>query len=405
MENTEKKERNTKQARTKRNGRNKLTIEVRRFQNLIEILKDRRKVLTLSFTIFAIGILLFIGITMIVLSIKRLYPYNDITTNAMGTTTLRSENKDVSYFLLNSAELWANSGIKVKKGQTITIKSSGKKHSAVHHLIKDAHTNAPGLRDPWVGAEGFPESFDTRDPRDGQRARYRIFPNTNQDILLMQIVSKGNPSDKPFGLVYNDEEQEFQHENNETHFFVVGNRMDNIHIEADGVLYFAINDIVLEDETIIKMLYECAGKEIPNELRNIMKNANKFREDNETTYDELEKQYYSIRNKIEQSLNDTSIVSNSLKEKELDSLRARLNDICTSSLRLYVAFLTTFDITEEELNNHKEGKEYGKFHFGNGYGINNDKIELYGYYMKSYKEAWYEDNVGSFLILVETKND
>lgn len=416
---------------------NELTIEIRRFQNLLEILKSPKKLLLLSFAIAIIGILLFGGITLIVLSIKRLYPYNDITTNAMGTTTLRSENKDVSYFLLNSAELWANSGIKVKEGQTITIKSSGKKHSAVHHLVKDALSNTPGLRDPWVGAEGFPEDFDKRDPRDRQRARYRIFPNTNQDILLMQIVSKGEHKDKPSGLVFDCRTKSFEYKDNEIQFFVVGDRMDNIHINNDGVLYFAINDIVLDEEIIIRMMLECGGKDIPEPeiIKNYVNNAYKFREQNKSIYKSISLKFDSLllSDNTNKTYIDKIFAQNDTIElkKEIDYLQDELKilskehdsicpmekeycewkkciaETCLNSKKMYQGFLECIELNEFDL---KEGmnptdKTYGGFHFGNGYGIDKNKIELYGYFMNAYKDAWYEDNVGSFLILVETKTE
>lgn len=423
---------------------NKLTIEINRFQNLLEILNDRKKVFRLSIIIILVGLILFLGITKIVVAIKRLYPYNDITTNVMGTTTLRSESKDVSYFLLNSSELWANSGIQVKKGQTITIKSSGKKHSAIHHLVNSTQYNQPGLTEPWVGSEGFPEDFDTRDQRDGQRARHRIFPNTNQDILLMQIVPDGVPSDRPDALIYNEIKKEVEEDNRKNQCIVVGNKMDNIHINMDGVLYFAINDIVLDDESIIKMLLECDNKDIKN-YDKIMKDACVFRDKNKTKYDSLSYCYKKTKHDLKQidyvlktiskrksiekllilshrdsllykrflgskfftnnnknqatiSLNDDDVVSLNNINSELISLS---DNISKESNDLYEQFKKICG--ELQLSKNKE--QYGPFMLKDGYDIDSQKIELYGYFMNKFKEAWYEDNVGSFLILVEKVND
>lgn len=360
----------------------KLTIEVRRFQNLLEILKDRKRVLTLALAIAVAGTLLFCGITLIVLSIKRLYPYNDITTNAMGTTTLRSENKDVSYFLLSSSELWANSGIRVKKGETITIKSSGKKHSAIHHLVAHAKDNHPELRDPWVGSEGFPEDFDKRNDRDKERARYRIFPKTNQDILLLQIVpDDGTLMDRPNGLIFDSNKNQFVRPENKNKFIVVGNRMDNIHIDMDGVLYFAINDIVLDEETITKMMLEC------NE-----NNSNNSPSD--STIIKLVNQTVPLRQKY----NSFCIEYNQAKNENKTSIKCSLDTVFTD-------YLKALGIEEEEVSYYHDNKTYGKFEFGKGYGLDSTRIELYGYFMNNYKNAWYEDNVGSFLIVVEKVND
>lgn len=382
---------------------NKLTIEVRRFQNLLEILKDRKKIGTLVFTIFILGVLLFFGITMIVLAVKRVYPYNDITINGMGTTTLRSENKDVSYFLLSSSELWANSGIKVKKGQTITIKSSGKKHSAIHHLVVNAQKNSPALRDPWVGAEGFPEEFDTRDPRDGERARYRIFPRSNQDILVMQIVADNQPIDRPNMWYFDGNENVMPNESSNV-FIIVGNRMENIHIDMDGTLYFAINDIVLDDETIVKMIRECGGEynSDEKEVHEAMKNACVFRKS--CNYAKLHRAYDSLQKAkslldVETKKCDTANTHSYLADKkQIDSIVKELDII-------YETILEKMGTSREKIEKNKIGNKYGKFCFQDGIDIESNKIELYGYFMNGYKKAWYEDNVGSFLILVETLKD
>lgn len=365
---------------------NKLTIEVRRFQNLLEILKDRKKVLTLSLAITATGILLFCGITLIVLSIKRLYPYNDITTNAMGTTTLRSENKDVSYFLLNSAELWAKSGIRVKEGQTITIKSSGKKHSAIHHLIRDAEQNMPKLRDPWVGSEGFPEDFDTREQRDGERARYRIFPNTNQDILLMQVVKDGAPCiDRPI-----------QGKENNNRFYVVGNKMEDFHIDMNGTLYFAVNDIVLDDTTIIRMLLECDTK---------------YDTYNKEKRDSIIKDKVNTAQQFRETTPSEAYQDNSVYSSFLETLAIELNKThVDSTLSVETTLILNMDPISNVMDTtriidsiYNKRYSYGPCRFG--MGPHNKFIELYGYFMHHYQEAWYEDNVGSFLIIVEKEND
>lgn len=407
---------------------NKLTIEIHRFQNLLEILKDYRKLLALSLVIVLVGVVLFCGITLIVLSIKRLYPYNDITTNAMGTTTLRSENKNVSYFLLSSSELWANSGIHVKKGDILTIKSSGKKHSAIHHLVDNAKNNKPNhLQDPWVGSEGFPEDFDTREQRDRERARYRIFPKTNQDILLLQIVpdKKTKPLDRPDGLVYNYRERRFVRECCQNTFLVVGNKMDNIHVDIDGTLFFAINDIVLDDETIIRMILECdQNRNVNSPLFNdtivdLVNRADSLRNDHKKSkeYNSLIKEYDSInliinhiksqRNKIIDN-KELSETEKQFKDSKLNDSLDTLNDLLRNIQKkhtdeYYQVFLKTIGVSNPDALIGKTS--YGSFKFGNGYGINSDKIELYGYFMSKYKNAWYEDNVGSFLILVEKVNE
>jgi len=301
--------------------------------------------------------------------------------------------------------------------------------------VDNAKNNKPNyLHDPWVGSEGFPEDFDTRDQRDRERARYRIFPKTNQDILLLQIVpdEKREPVDRPYGIVYNNREKRFVPENSQNTFLVVGNKMDNIHVDVDGILFFAINDIVLDDETIIRMILECDGEKNINSpsfgdsVACFVNKADSLRNDHKKSkeYNSLIKKYDSInliinlitsqRNKIDNLIKDDKELPETEKQSidflSLDKLNdslAELNNLLRNiqenHTKYYKEFLKTIGVSNPDALIGKTS--YGSFKFGNGYGINSDKIELYGYFMSKYKNAWYEDNVGSFLILVEKVNE
>ncbi|MBQ4389396.1 MAG: hypothetical protein II824_05435 [Bacteroidales bacterium] len=305
-----------------------IRIEVTRYKSLLDALGDWKKVFRVIVTISVTGLLLFAGVMLVVLSVKRIYPYSDITTNALGATTIKNEKSEVSYWLLNTAELWANSGIKVKKGQTIHVIASGKKHTAIHHLVEDAKENADNLRDPWVGTEG---STDRPQERDQARRNYRIFPHANQDALLMQIVPPGQePEDRPM----------------ESSSAILIGKQREVHVEKDGVLHFAINDIVLDDDTIARMMLEMTGSQ--------------------------KSPYVAVKE---------------LKEK--------------GKSITYHDFLTIFGTDEKAFQ--PVGGKFGKFAFGKNRGT--DEIELFGYYRNAYKTPWFEDNVGSFLIIVESVND
>lgn len=307
----------------------RIRIEVTRYKSLLDAMGDWIKVFRVIVTISVTGLLLFAGIMLVILSVKRIYPYSDITTNALGATTIKNEKNEVSYWLLNTAELWSNSGIKVKRGQTIHVIASGKKHTAIHHLVEDANLNSNILRDPWVGTEG---SNDRPDDRDEARRQYRIFPYANQDALLMQIVPIGkDPEDRPI---------------EESSVAVLIGKEREVHIEKDGVLYFTINDIVLDDMTIARMMCDMTGAK--KDLDNVVTELNKRRKD----------------------------IS-------------------------YKDFLELFGTAPQIFKPGENG--FGKFAFGKNKG--SDNIELFGYYKNEYKTPWFEDNVGSFLIIVETVND
>ena len=117
-----------------------------------------------------------------------------------------------------------------------------------------------------------------------------------------------------------------------------------VHIEQDGILYFTVNDIVLDTETIVSMMCEIVNKKNPD---------------------------------IESIAED------------LDNNRKTIT---------YESFLLKFGTDSSSFTKDK----YGEFEYSN----NPDKrIELYGYFKNGYKTPWFEDNVGSFLIIVETLSE
>lgn len=100
-----------------------------------------------------------------------------------GNTTMRNEEKDVTYWLFNSAELWANSGIRVEEGDILTIRASGASNSAIHHLVQNAIDNKT-LENAWTGTEGAKRK-DITSQRNNNRRKFRIAPDEEECILLI----------------------------------------------------------------------------------------------------------------------------------------------------------------------------------------------------------------------------
>ena len=320
----------------------RIVINVERYQNLIEALEDRVKVRRIAASIFGIGLLLFTALTIIMLSLKSFFPYSDISTSAFGTTTITDEQKQVSYFLFNTADLWANSGISVKKGDVISIHSSGSAHTAIHHIDDGARDNKEIL-DRNFGPLG--EVKDVENKRDKLRSQFRIFPNYPQSALIMQVV-QDSVYDTPN---YTDSKN----------FYYVGAQRDNIHIAADGVLHFAINDIVLDNITIRKMMIE-----------NIKTMAEVSKEE------ELQKLYKNVKD-----------------AKSVPDVQKKVETFVKTNGELFDKFMTK-DSTLQFGGYMAEKYDKNKQH----------KTEMDYYYEEQYKKAWYDDNVGSFLIVVEKDN-
>ena len=326
----------------------RIVINIERYQHLIDALEDRSKIWRIAAGVFVIGMILFGALTMIMLSLKSFYPYNDISTTAFGATTITDEQKQVSYFLFNTADLWANSGIYVEKGDIISIHCSGSANTAIHHIDKHTSNNTK-LLDRNFGPYG--ERQEEESKRDKLRSQFRIFPNYPQSALIMQVV------------VQNDSVHDTPESGSSRNFYYVGAQRDNIHIARGGMLHFAINDIVLDTTTICQMMIENIKTMAETSGKGALKDLYKEVEDAESVP--------YIQEKIESFCD-----KNADHAKLFDSIMK-----ADSTLQFGGYMANKYDSTEKP---HKSEMDY--------------------YYEKRYKQAWYDDNVGSFLIVIEKDN-
>ena len=342
----------------------KISVELYKYKTLIDALENPHNVIRVVFTIFFLGILLFLGITIITLSIKRLYPYSDITTNGLGATTIKSEKNEVSYWLFNTAIPWANSGIAVDKGDIITIRASGKSHTAIHHLYEAAVKNTTN-RNNWVGGEGEPDKF--LDTATYFRRRFRIFPDMRSGALLMQVVENDKLFDNP-------------DDGNPDNFYFIGKERQHIYINNSGTLYFAVNDIILNRPTIASMMWE----NIRQKYCNLKKSDPQIKQINA----QIEKK----------GLNNVVSIYQEIHLKSSDKPEDR---IVWDSIK--ALFETEF---EQEVSD--TTKSIGIMNLGHTLlpGDSKCECELSYYYGKDdenklRKTVWFDDNIGSFLIVVE----
>lgn len=355
------------------NNQRPLLIRIERFHNLIEILDDRNKVVRLTIVVFIIGMLLFAGITFLALQLKRSFTYSDITTNALGTTTIMDEQKEVSYFLFNTAELWANSGIEVQKGDIISVYSSGHANTAIHK-IDEASSNNHKYSLMYYDSDGTRD--DPEDKRDRLRRQYRLFPNRPSGALIMQVAYPEKDS------ILNSTREREKPGKPQNQFCYIGGHHENLRITRDGTLFFAVNDIVLDTATIesmkkdnLKAMSEIAQKRKTKDTIRVSHTGNR-------------KDSFSICLSNKDACIMDSINSNpTYLENSIQN--------CDSLLRIYQHYL----------------KEDSTFKFGKYYDIVHHKVDAdtykteMDYYLENnYYQAWFDDNVGSFLIVVEKIN-
>lgn len=241
----------------------KMEIEINRYKHFVEAFNNPKMLAKAIVVLSIIIILVFLGISLIALVVKIYYPYNTVETNQYGATIIQSENNDVIYWLYNSADLWANSGIEVKAGDILSIKTSGAFHSSVHHLVRDANANK--LSDAWLRPSG---GYQSQNEKDKARSEFRIAPQYPFNAILMQVFppifkdlgNNWNTLDTNSWLIKDKNFWDYIDGGNlnrdrytAANIYKIGEGQDNIEIQEDGILFFACNEIALTSRIIDSM--------------------------------------------------------------------------------------------------------------------------------------------------------
>ena len=142
-------------------------------------------------------------------------------------------SKEYDLFLFNTSDLWADSGIELRRGDRIKVGISGAFHPSIAHLKLDAQHNATNhsFQHQWVFA-------DTPIGHDSLGKRFRLFENEPFGSIIYRVgprlrtpkISKG----KDYYKIYQPRGARFTR------------------VNKDGVLQFAVNDIYFEDTDKLK---------------------------------------------------------------------------------------------------------------------------------------------------------
>lgn len=264
--------------KTKGNKPKEIEFIISRHRMVFEMLGKPRRALRATVMMVVFLLTLFAGLTIIALSIKRTAPYSAIMSNEYGAFLMQTEEKEIYNFMFNTAEIFANSGVEVKKGDKITIKASGQFHTAVQHL---ADTNIDAI---WLGPEGDEDPQDRRDQklqymevflahRETAESLLCIVLNKEQEHTLEDYLKAQNK----FLKAYNKNERDMTKVkkewddretrlsemsknilNSENAIFEKIGKEKNIRASQDGKLFFVINDIIFTDSVnkIIEKEYD-----------------------------------------------------------------------------------------------------------------------------------------------------
>lgn len=372
-----------------------VTIEIVRHKRLFEILENPRAMWKVIASLFVIVGVFFIGLALVVLVVKSFYPYNVIKTNPYGATIIKNEDKEVIYWLFNTAELWANSGIEVKKNDRITIRASGAANTAIHYLVDGASDDfQPEFS--WVGTEGLERNTG----HSAFRCQFRLVPDAPFGKLLMQIIpvsKQKNQADWIKSSTYIDDTDENGEKNQ---IFTIGKERIELVVPCDGVLHFAVNDVVMSDKNIKDMYLKSLQlfKESIND--NNGKNELQLYID---SFDKILKNNKKDKNKKDKETLKDIIIEDDNVGKFLQKYEGGIlsKKEAEKNKEIYIKRKNLID------NLKNLGYGFGVYYqkddsMHEGYPFVN---ELIYYYDKEYRDPWYMDNVGSFLIVIERKTN
>ena len=380
---------------TDSSGNKKMEIEINRYKQLVEALNNPRILAKVIIVVAIIVVLVFCGISMVSLMLKKFYPYKSISTMQSGATIIQNEDTEVIYWLFNSADLWANSGIEVKEGDVITVRASGAFHTAIHHAVEDAQKNNI-FRDDWIRPTGGRRYGD---PRDKYRMDFRIMPHATDNVLLMQVIpdehiNTGKDWLKPdsYALGYLDGGNNMDKKNGKdtsaTSIVIIGEEKRDIRIPHNGVLHFAVNDIVLTERKI-------------EEMRKSVNICDSVFNVNDTTTDTIyfDKGQLKLgtfpfpKDKKElKAIVDYMNTNKALILQQIDTIRGSDTTLLSTQID------ALYSISEK-----KDKTFTAKDTINIRNIITQNLTELDYYKMHQFVDAWFVDNVGSILIAIERK--
>lgn len=392
-----------------------VTIEIVRHKRLFEILENPRAMWKVIASLFVIVGVFFIGLALVVLVVKSFYPYNVIKTNPYGATIIKNEDKEVIYWLFNTAELWANSGIEVKKNDRITIRASGAANTAIHYLVDGASDDCQP-KFSWVGTEGLERNTG----HSAFRGKFRLVPDAPFGKLLMQIIPVSKQKDSGKWIKESTYIDGTDEKGVQNHIFTIGKERIELVVPCDGVLHFAVNDVVMSDKNIkdmylksLQLFEKSIEGDYKKELQSYIDSVNNI-------FNKVDNDKRSLKDSIIKNDNVIEFLKKykggilSIEDINLKDLIDRIKDF----FKKYKDDTLSIDNNpdDKEKNIKRKNLIDSLKNLGYGFGVyyeEGDSLhegypfvnELIYYFDKKYRDPWYMDNVGSFLIVIERKTN
>lgn len=258
----------------------------------------------------------------------------------------------------------------MSEGDELTIRASGASYTAIHHLVEASDSNRIP-EDRWVDTEGQRKT----NKRDLLRGEYRISPMSVEGILLMQVIPSNMQNNSDTWL----SQTEDYLVNGQIE--IIGKERRNLRISQDGVLHFAVNDIVLTD-TILNKMYKDYIEDLFNHFSK--KDFSKQKSNILNIFDSLG----------ENTKQDSCILESMIKygksfkqDKDSSVIKyAKRKGLALGHYPICKTDSGTIDSFSKRAHD--------------AYPIVN---ELVYYKQMHFRDPWFVDNIGSFLIVIERK--
>ncbi len=309
--------------------------------------------------IFGVTVAILLGIVAVINILDATDKIPKILTNQYGVVINSEPEKQVCYFLLNSSQLWAETGIQVEEGDLVSVYASGSINTGIHHVVKAANEN----RTPEFGWSG-PGGLNTRvlfqeKPADHISLKYLVQPSANQGELLM-MVANGNGYNE-----YTDTTKSHTYFKND--IITIGEGKAKVRINKNGLLHFCVNEVYLSKKNIIDLRKDYIDYiHTHTDGKKILKPGSTLDSIRELNYDGYAR--YSTKSLANDSVTLTKL--DSIEQQSAKYLRDTLKNKLTTDEQKYLR-------------------------------VYNRIFELEQYYVLGYELPWYDDNLGSYLVVVE----
>lgn len=231
-------------------------------EDLLQLVSHNRKALLslitlLALLVISIGFIIHFAIFLIndVVLFRK-----EITVNDTGAfMQSKACDSEQAMYLFNTSELWANTGIQVRKGDRMKLSASGAFNTSIQSVEKGARTNKLP-KYAWSSVGSMSDTI----PAEWDNNVLSLFPPSQFGTVLYQIRNDAEPLQSDWTAYYPEvinpddmKDEVFRGEVEKTlsdnmAIRKMTNTEDYIDVDKDGTIYVAINDIYFNDALIRK---------------------------------------------------------------------------------------------------------------------------------------------------------